>query len=164
MPIQLVDSLEIVVEEECSPIQTNTPQEIKTEANPHSWRHQSSEECGFYTVISPDTCDSTVSYVFRLNLATGDSHTLKSENLEIEATPIHGEAQLSGDDDPPQAMERFDSFYIPSDTEVIITASIDCVFYFGGVQYEGIGKASFRAYDKSLSIDDIHQIHGSGAG
>lgn len=137
---------------------------MTSEVDMHSWRHQSPDAWGFHTVISPDTCDSTVSYVFRLNLASGDSHTLISGKLEMAVTLIQGEANLSGNADLPQVMKRFDSFYIPADTEVVITASTDCIFYIGGAQYEGIGKTSFRAYDEKLPIGDIHQIHGSGAG
>lgn len=82
----------------------------------------------------------------------------------MAVTLIQGEAHLSNNADLPKTMKRFDSFYIPADTEVVITASTDCIFYIGGAQCEGIGKTSFRAYDEKLPIGDIHQIHGNGAG
>ena len=39
----------------------------------------------------------------------------------------------------------------------------DIVFYVGGAVYEGIGVPSFRKYDATLPIGDMHQIHGKGA-
>lgn len=128
------------------------------------WRVQSPDTEGWHTVIEPGTSSSTVSYVFRLNLKAGQKHVVTSGTLEMHPVMISGSATLSGNSDLPTQMERFDSFYIPANTTVTISAVEDCVLFIGGALYEGIGKTSFRKYDPTLPLGDIHQVHGHGAG
>ena len=52
----------------------------------------------------------------------------------------------------------------PANTSVRIEAVDDSIFYIAGAECSGIGEPSFRKFDISLPIGDIHQIHGSGAG
>lgn len=128
------------------------------------WSVQSPDEVGFHNVITPETSECQVAQIFRLNLPKGESYDLTSGELEMHPVLISGEAYLSEHDLLNQKMERFDSFYIPANNSIKITATKDCVFYIGGAKYEEIGEASFRKYDPSLPIGDIHQIHGSGVG
>ena len=128
------------------------------------WKFQSPETDGFHKVIVPGEADCRALSVFRLNLAAGQSHIVASGDLEIHPVLITGAAKLTSGPLSGQTMKRFDSFYLPANETTTITAVEDCVFYIAGAKYEGIGSPSFRAYDASLPVGDIHQIHGSGAG
>ncbi len=128
------------------------------------WRVQSPGEPGFHKVIVPETCECQEAHIFRLNLLKGESYKLESGNLEIHPVLLKGEASLSEHEVLSKDMVRFDSFYIPAKNSIKITAKQDCIFYIAGARYEGIGEPSFRRWDPTLPIGDIHQIHGSGAG
>lgn len=135
-----------------------------TKTRLESWKVQSSEEPGFHKVITPDTAECQEAQIFRLNLPAGQSHTLESGDLELHPVLIAGKAKLSDHDRLDQKMERFDSFYIPGQDKVTITALEDSIFYIAGAKYEGIGQPMFRKFDATLPVGDIHQIHGSGSG
>ncbi|WP_304409612.1 5-deoxy-glucuronate isomerase, partial [Faecalibaculum rodentium] len=141
---------------------SNTNTDTKTRLE--SWKVQSSEEPGFHKVITPDTAECQEAQIFRLNLPTGQSYTLESGDLELHPVLIAGKAKLSDHDRLDQEMERFDSFYIPGQDKVTITALEDSIFYIAGAKYEGIGHPMFRKFDATLPVGDIHQIHGSGSG
>lgn len=128
------------------------------------WRFQSSDEPGFYKVITPATAECTVAQVFRLNLLAGESYTLESGALEMHPVLISGCARLSGHKELSEDIEKLDAFYIPGGNSVIISAVSDCAFYIAAAKYEGIGRPFFRKFDMDLPIGDIHQIHGSGSG
>lgn len=128
-----------------------------------NWRVQSSEAPGFHEVIAPGKSECREEYIYRLNLPQGKSHHIESGKLEMHPVLISGDAKLGGSV-LDHTMSRFDSFYIPANTEVDITAVEDCVFYIAGARYEGIGESTFRKYDPTLPIGDIHQIHGEGVG
>lgn len=128
------------------------------------WSFQSPETPGFHKVIVPGKADCRALWVYRLNLPKGKKHVLESGNLEMHPVLMHGAAKLTDGPLSGEAMKRFDSFYIPASTSTTLEALEDCVFYIAGAKYEGIGKACFRAYDSSLPIGDIHQIHGEGVG
>lgn len=128
------------------------------------WSVQSSDEPGFHKVITPDKCECQEAQIFRLNLKPGDSYILESGELEIHPVLLEGKAVLSEHEVLSQDMDRFDSFYIPANNSVKITAKEDCIFYIAGAKYEGIGETSFRKFDITLPIGDVHQIHGSGVG
>lgn len=129
-----------------------------------NWSIQSPETNGFHSVIVPETSDCKEVQVFRLNLSKGESYELETNNLEMHPVLLHGKAALSDHQILNQNMDRFDSFYVPANNEIKITAIEDCVFYIAGATYEGIGEVSFRKYDPTLPIGDVHQIHGSGVG
>ncbi len=140
-------------------------------ARMEKWAVQSPDTPGFHAVITPDKCECHAAQIFRLNLPAGESYTLSSGELEMHPCLIYGAAHLGGSCCAEvgevldgKAMVRFDSFYIPANVSVTITADEDCVFYIGAAKYEGIGKTLFRKYDDTLPIGDIHQIHGSGSG
>ena len=128
------------------------------------WRVQSPETPGFHAVITPENSDCKAAQIFRLNLAAGQSYTLETGKLEMHPVLILGAASLSPHDGLQQEMQRFDSFYLPANDSVTITAKEDCIFYIAGAVYEGIGAPSFRKFDPDLPIGDIHQIHGKGVG
>lgn len=128
------------------------------------WAVVSPEEPGFHAVVTPDKCECKEAQVYRLNMLAGTSWTLESGELEMHPVLIDGEAQLSGHSVLNQHLKKFDAFYIPGNDSVTIEAVTDCIFYVAAARYEGIGKPMYRAFDISLPIGDIHQIHGSGAG
>jgi len=129
-----------------------------------NWDFTSSPLPGFHEVIIPGKADCKAVYIYRLNLNAGDSYHLISGELEMHPVLIQGSANLSGHPILDQTMEKYDSFYIPSNTEVKITANTNSIFYIAGARYKGIGAASFRKFDMTLPIGDIHQIHGNGVG
>lgn len=140
---------------------------MRNEANVRrmeKWAVQSPETPGFHSVVNPETCECRMAQIFRLNLPAGSSHVLESGKLEMNAVVIYGAASLSENSDLNQEMDRFDSFYIPGETSVKITAKEDLVMYIGAAPYMGTGKTLFRKFDLSLPIGDIHQIHGAGSG
>ena len=102
--------------------------------------------------------------MFRLNLPKGKSHEAGDARLELNAVLISGSARLTSGPLAGKSMKRFDYFYLPGGSASRIEAAEDCVFYMAGALYEGVGAPFFRAYDASLPIGDIHQIHGSGVG
>ncbi|WP_199735131.1 5-deoxy-glucuronate isomerase [Fretibacterium sp. OH1220_COT-178] len=128
------------------------------------WRVQSPEEPGFHPVIIPDKSECRVAHVYRLNLQKNKDFLIESGNLELHPILIDGNTYLGGHPSLDQEMNKFDSFYIPAQTSVTLTALEDSVFYIAGAPYEGIGEAVFRKYDPDLPIGEIHQIHGEGAG
>lgn len=126
------------------------------------WSVQSPDTPGFHKVIIPERCECQEAHVFRLNLPEGESYVLESGELEMHPVLLYGEASLSEHNILNQEMTRFDSFYIPAENSIKITAKTECIFYIAGAKYEGIGEPIFRKYDPTLPIGDIHQIHGSG--
>lgn len=128
------------------------------------WAFQSSEEPGYHKVIVPGKADCRAIHIDRLNLPAGESYTLSTGSLELHPVLLSGSARLSGHPILHQELKKFDSFYLPADSSIRISAVEDCVFYVAGAEYEGIGEPSFRRYDASLPIGDIHQIHGKGVG
>lgn len=127
------------------------------------WEFTSPVEEGYHTVIMPGRDDCRAVYIFRLNLNRGNGYTLESGELELNPVLICGKAKLASEIGLSGEVTRFDSFYIPAKARVTIQAVTDVVFYVGGAVYEGIGIPSFRKYDATLPIGDMHQIHGKGA-
>lgn len=130
-----------------------------------NWAVQSPEEPGFHAVVTPDKSSCKEAWIYRLNLNKGDFHTLKSGRLEMHPVLCEGAAVLSGNSALEGVrLEKYDSFYIPGETDVIITAQEDCFFYVAAAVCEGYGEIFVRKFDPSLPIGDIHQIHGEGTG
>jgi 5-deoxy-glucuronate isomerase len=138
--------------------------EAKEKSRLEGWRYQSPETPGFHNVIIPGKADCKALSVFRLNLPCCGSHSIGDDTLELNAVLISGAANITAGEFAGKEMKRFDSFYLPAKTSAVVEASEDCVFFIAGALYEGIGAPFFRAWDASLPIGDIHQIHGSGAG
>ncbi len=128
-----------------------------------TWKIQSPDEEGFFEVVSPQKSDCRAVYIFRLNLSAGKSYTLASGALEMNAALLAGRASVKSDGFD-AVMEKLDSFYVPGNSTVEITAHEKIIMYIGGAVCDGFGKPFFRKFDISLPIGDIHQIHGSGVG
>lgn len=137
---------------------------LKNKERMERWSVQSSEEPGFHAVITPDRCECHEAQIFRLNLLSDSSYTLETKELEMDIVLISGAAKLSDHSRLGQKMKKFDSFYLPGNDSICITALEDCIFYIAAAKYEGVGQPLFRAFDLSQPIGDIHQIHGSGVG
>lgn len=112
---------------------SNTNTDTKTRLE--SWKVQSSEEPGFHKVITPEMAECQEAQIFRLNLPAGQSYTLESGDLELHPVLIAGKAKLSDHESLDQEMEKFDSFYIPGQDKVTITALEDSIFYIAGATY-----------------------------
>lgn len=131
--------------------------------NLQNWQISTPREKGFFEVVKPGQNDCKVLHFFRLNLSGGERFTLKSDQLELNAALVKGKADLKSVYFN-VSLEKLDSFYLPGEAEVQLTAIQDSVFYIGGAAFEGIGSPFFRKYQKDLPLGEIHQIHGSGAG
>lgn len=127
------------------------------------WKFISSEAGGLHEVIVPQKADCEQVYIYRLNMSAGESFTLKSGEKEMNAACVAGggSVKTSAFD---TAFVKLDSFYITKDTEVVIHADEDVIFYIGAAIDEGYGSSYFRKFDLSLPIGEVHQIHGKGVG
>lgn len=139
-------------------------QNKENKARMEKWCFKSSDEPGFHAVIVPGKADCKVIHIYRLNLPAGQNYTLKSGDLEMHPVLISGKGILLDHPFLHYEMDKFDSFYIPCNSTIRIHAREDCIFYIAGAEYEGIGEPSFRKFDSTLPIGDIHQIHGQGIG
>lgn len=128
-----------------------------------SWCYTSPKDYGFYEVIAPGTSDCQQVFVYRLNLKKNDTYTLCTQNKEMNAACIMGEAEIKCEAFE-AACQKLDSFYVTRLMEVEIKAIEDSVFYIGAAIDEGYGTPFFRAFDLSLPLGEIHQIHGVGVG
>lgn len=129
------------------------------------WAVQSPEGEGFHPVITPAQCDCKETQIYRLNLKAGSSYPLESGKLEMHPVLCSGSAVLSENKDLNGIrLNKYDAFYIPADTNVLITAEEDCFFYIAAAVCEGIGTTFVRTFDPNLPIGDLHQIHGEGTG
>ncbi len=134
--------------------------EAKTNFN---WHKYSVSQPGFYHVVSTKRDETKVAEMFRLNLLKGQSYTINSEKLEMNGLVVKGAIKIAGcgiDDD----LGHHDSFYIPGNSTLEVTAAEDCSVYIGAAPCDGLGKAFVRKIDMSLPLGDIHQIHGTGTG
>lgn len=128
------------------------------------WAVQSPEEPGFHAVITPESAACQHARIYRLNLLRGESYTLFDCELEMHPVLISGSAELSGQKSFPQNMNKLDAFYLAGGDTVEIRAKENCIFYIAAASYEGVGVSFFRAFDPTLPVGDIHQVHGTGVG
>ncbi len=115
---------------------------------------------GLHTVVSPAQNACRAVTIFRLNLRPGENHVLTTGELEMNALLISGEASsVLG------SMAVNDSFYLPGETSLTLSAGPSgASFYIGAAKWDGVGETFFRAYDPTLPLGEVHQIHGEGAG
>lgn len=128
-------------------------------SHPSQWKYKSEEEEGFHSVISPDNSACLITWIYRLNLAKGNSYTLGDKNLELNALIFKGSIKVTHNSEV-ISLKKLDSFYLPADDFVEIIAVEDCSIYIGGSISGGKGKYFTRIFDLSLPLGDIHQIHG----
>ena len=133
---------------------------IKTNSN---WHKKSVDKKGFYHVVSTKRDETNVAEMFRLNLDSGDSYELSSDNLEMNVLVVKGKIKIDGSTLSDE-LNHLDSFYMPGKSKINITAIEDCSLYIGAAPCDGYGKPFVRKMDFSLPIGDIHQIHGEGSG
>jgi 5-deoxy-glucuronate isomerase len=127
--------------------------------HPSKWKYKSTEEEGFHSVIAPDNSACLVTWIYRLNLNSGNSFLLMDENLELNGLIFKGSIRLIHNNEV-FSLQKLDSFYLPAGDSIKIVAGEDCSIYLGGSIYEGKGKFFTRKIDISLPLGDIHQIHG----
>lgn len=135
---------------------------IHTRSKQKSWNIVSPSVPGLHTVISPETRDCKVAHMLRLNLSSEESYTLASGDQEMNVLLVAGAADIVLEGKQ-YKMDELDSFYIPGNSEVLLTAQKDSKFYIGAAVCEGHGSPFFRKLDLSLPLGEIHQIHGQGS-
>jgi len=126
---------------------------------PENWKYRSTDEEGFHEVVTPENSACKVTWVFRLNLKKGNHYTLKDDNLELNGAVIQGMARVTHEEGEHDLKTR-DSFYLPGGEAIEIEALEDLFMFIGGGPYEGKGRFFTRAYDLTLPLGDIHQVHG----
>ena len=97
-----------------------------------TWRVQSPNTMGFHKVITSNQSACQVAQIFRLNLPKGASYTLQSNELELHPVLIQGKATIQHPVLGNVELNKFDSFYIPSENTVQIKALEECIFYIAG--------------------------------
>lgn len=125
------------------------------------WRIVTPDTPGLHACITPDVQDCKVLNFLRLNLRRGESYSVETGSLEMNFVLVSGAARVVCHHFT-QDMGRLDSFYLPGKETVTVSASEDCCFYIGAAVCEGYGKPFYRAFDLSLPLGEIHQIHGHG--
>lgn len=132
---------------------------MSSKFHPSQWKYPSPESFGFHEVITPDNSPCKLTWVYRLNLAKGSSHVLHKEDQELNGVVIAGSVTLSHKSGLLH-LDKRDSFFLPGNDQVQITAKADSILFIGGSLFEGKGQFFSRRYDLSMPIGDIHQIHG----
>ncbi len=127
--------------------------------DPATWKYTSPTEPGLHEVISPDNSACTVTWVYRLNLPAGQSHTWRNDTLECNAAVIEGACKISTDG-AEESLDRLDSFYCPGGQAVEITAERETVLFIGAGPFEDEGEFFVRRLDLDMPLGEIHQIHG----
>ena len=129
-------------------------------SNPNEWKRTSPTAPGFHTVAVPGESPFRSTHLYRLNLDTGQQHTLVMPGIELVAAVISGTVQLQHEARD-ITLTKGDVFYMPGGQKAMITAVETAVLYVGGAVCEGIGAFHVRHLDLSLPIGEIHQIHGT---
>ncbi len=124
-----------------------------------NWIYPSSEAPGFHAVVTPDNSACTCTWVYRLNLVAGESHTIESGDKEMNGVVIAGTATVVHGSEE-ERLDRLDSFYLPGDDTVVITATDDLIMYIGAARWDDEGAWFVRRFDLAMPIGEIHQIHG----
>jgi len=128
-------------------------------SHPSRWKFSSPETEGFHAVITPENSPCKVTWAFRLNLQKGKKHQIYMNDLELNGVVIQGSVSIFCSSIT-EKLESRDSFYLPGGQKLEIEALEDCILFIGGGLYEGKGSFFIRRYDLSLSLGNIHQLHG----
>lgn len=134
-----------------------TPEILK---DPRNWLYRSTDKPGMQVVVSPYNSACLATWAFRLNLNKGDMYEMQDKLLELNAVVVQGRVHITHSSKPQTILQKLDSFYVPAQESVQITAEIDSVVYIGGAVYEGEGDFFIRKYEADLPLGEIHQIHG----
>ena len=128
--------------------------------HPSNWKYHSPEEEGLHTIVDPENSACKLTWIFRLNLKQGNSYTLSNQNLELNGVVFMGKVAVKQGEEEAE-LDKFDSFYLPGNKELVILALKESSLFIGGSLYEGKGRFYTRKYDLSLPLGDIHQVHGT---
>lgn len=127
--------------------------------HPANWKYTSPEEEGFFEIVTPNNSACKITWIYRLNLNKNSEYLLENNKLELNGVVINGAVKTSCVLENNE-LDKFDSFYLPAKESVTIKAKEDCSIFIGGSIDERKGKFFTRKYDLSLSLGDIHQVHG----
>ncbi len=127
--------------------------------NIDSWKITSETKPGFHCINDPSQGKTRSLWVYRLNLEAGKKFTFIDAEREFSFAMISGNALLKHGQTS-YNMNKLDTFYLPSNISISITASTDCVLYIGAAKYEGYGEFFFHTFDSSLELGAVRQIHG----
>ena len=127
------------------------------------WKIVTPETPGLHECVLPGVQDCREVNILRLNLQRNESRTVDTGGREMNFVLIYGAAHVKCNHFT-RDMTRLDSFYLPGQETVTLTALEDCSFYIGAAVWEGYGRPFYRKFDLSLPLGEIHQIHGRGAG
>ena len=127
--------------------------------HPSNWKYNSPEEEGLHTIVDPENSACKLTWIYRLNLKQGNSYTLSNQNLELNGVVFMGKVSTLQSEEETE-LDKFDSFYLPGNMELVIRALEDSSLFIGGSFFEGKGRFYTRKYDLSLPLGDIHQVHG----
>jgi 5-deoxy-glucuronate isomerase len=127
--------------------------------HPKNWKYSSPGEEGFFEIVTPENSACKITWVFRLNLNKDSEYELSHQKLELNGVVVKGKINVEHSGEMFE-LNKFDSFYLPANKSVIITANTNCSLFIGGSLYENKGSFFIRKYDLSLPTGDIHQIHG----
>jgi len=127
--------------------------------HPSNWKYSSPEHEGLHRIIDPENSACKLTWIYRLNLEQGSTHTLNSQNLELNGVVIMGKVAVLHDENGSE-LNRYDSFYLPGNEELVVLALERSSLFIGGSLFEGRGTYFTRNFDLSLPIGDIHQVHG----
>lgn len=121
---------------------------------PKDWKYPSASTNGLHTIISPQNSICAQTYVFRLNLDDNQTYVLNDPKLELNGVVIEGEIEINFEDQN-YTLKNRDSFYLPVNQQLSITAKSRVILYIGGALYEGRGKFFTREFDLQLSEPNI---------
>ena len=127
--------------------------------HPAKWKYISPAEGGLHPVVTPQNSDCRTTWLYRLNLDSGEEYKLWHDELEQHLFVFKGSLTFSIDGEKGK-LSKLDSFYIPSKTTAVITAVEPLFAFIGSAPYEGVGVPYIRKYDGSLPLGDTRQIHG----
>jgi len=144
---------------ECWPQFNKEFYKMENKNHPSNWKYSSTEEEGFFEIVTPENSACKITWIYRLNLASSSEYILQNDKLELNAAVIRGVVKISCNSEN-YNLEKFDSFYLPAKEKLVITATADCSIFIGGGIFYKRGKFFVRKYDLSLPLGDIHQIHG----
>lgn len=132
---------------------------MKDFGHPSNWKYPSPDSEGFHCIVDPGNSACKLTWIYRLNLKKGSSHTLNIPQQELNGVLIEGEILLHKDQEGYE-IGPLDSFYLPGEMKLIVEAKRDSFLFLGGSLWEGVGEFFTRKYDLDLPLGDIHQVHG----
>jgi len=132
---------------------------MENNMHPLNWKYESAEKEGFWEIVTPENSACKITWVYRLNLNRNSEFNLRNEKLELNGVIIKGAVKITHHSNSFD-LAKLDSFYLPANEHLLITAKEDTSIFIGGAVFNQKGKFFTRKYDLSLPLGEIHQIHG----